>query len=445
MAAYADRAAEARLENALAQRLITVAGVVSHAVNPRVALLDEGDDETRTHQRAQTELVTAARRAAVERIVVAQFEGHRALVDSAERLRVGREYGRARFDRVELERVAAGESAASVLFNGPRGRPYKTGYAPFHDRDGRRVGFVAVEAPVDYTRALGELRFNLAAGTAIALVALVLAAIYAARTVADPLAELSAAARQIGAGDLETPIPGHGPTEAVVLAETMRTMAGSLKARDEELQMMLAGIAHEVRNPLGGIELFGGLLKEDLDGDPRQRHVDKILKELGTLSMVVNDFLHFARRTEPEPRPTSAYDLLFEVVGVAEKAAQDREVQLDFDAPTDLEVDVDPESMKRALLNLIVNGIQAVPSATGRVHVQATGDAARVVFTVEDNGAGVAPDQRAQIFQPFFTTKQKGTGLGLALVHKTVVQHGGEIRVEQASLGGARFVVTLRR
>ncbi len=445
VALYADHAAEKRLEHALAQRLTTVAGIVSHTVNPRVALLDEGDDATRTHQRAQIELISAVSRATVERIVVAHFDGHRALVDSAQRLPVGREYGRARFDRVELERVAAGEYAASVLFRGPRGRPYKTGYAPFLDNDGQRVGFVAVEAPADYTRALSELRFNLAVGTAIALITLVLAAIFTARTVAEPLAELSAAARQIGAGDLDTPIPSRGPTEAVVLAQTMRSMSGSLKARDEELQMMLAGIAHEVRNPLGGIELFGGLLKEDLAGDPRAAHVDKILKELGTLSMVVNDFLHFARRTEPEPRCAPVYDLLFEVISVAEKAAQDRGVALDLDAPPDLEAEVDPESMKRAILNLVVNGIQAAPDTTGRVRTTAFGDETQVVFTVEDNGPGVPKPQRGQIFQPFFTTKQKGTGLGLALVHKTIAQHGGDIRIEDVSTGGARFVVTLKR
>ena len=445
LAMYADRTARVRLEDALAERLITVAGVVSVTINPRVALLERGDDRTRTHLNAQVELSGAASRAGVERIVVAHFDGHRVLVDSAGRTAVGEEYGRARFDRAELDRVTSGVPAASVLFQGLSGRPFKTGYAPFYDRDDVEVGFVAVEAAVDYTESLTALRRNLALGTALALVGLIVAAIYAARTVAVPLADLSQAAGRIGGGDLDAPIPSGGPTEAVVLADTMRTMARSIKARDEELQMMLAGIAHEVRNPLGGIELFGGLLKEDMAGDPRAKHVDKILKELGTLSMVVNDFLHFARRTEPEPRCVSAYDLLFEVVGVAEKAAQDAGVDVAFDAPRTLEVHVDPESMKRALLNLVVNGIQAVPPNTGVVRVAADEAGSQVVFTVCDNGPGVPAEQRTQIFQPFYTTKQKGTGLGLALVHKTITQHGGAIRVEDADDGGAQFVVTLER
>ena len=445
IAVYADQSARGRLEDALAKRLTTVASLVAQSTNPRIALLEHGDEQTRTYQRALTPLVDAARRAQVERIVVAHFDGRRTLIDSAKRTPIGQEYGRARFDQVELEQVSAGKSVASVLFEGPGGRPYKTGYAPFFDRDDRRVGFVAVEAAADYANALQSLQLRLTLGTLVALIGLVAAAVYAARTVSLPLARLSNAAEQIGAGELDTPIPSAGPTEARVLSDTMRTMAASLKTRDEELQMMLAGIAHEVRNPLGGIELFGGLLKEDLQGDPRARHVDKILKELSTLSMVVNDFLHFARRTEPEPRPVSAYDLLFEVSAVAEKTALDRDVRVQLSAPTDLQVEVDPESMKRALLNLVMNGIQAAPTKSGRVELAAEQRGDTVQFSVSDNGPGVPPEQRAQVFQPFFTTKQKGTGLGLALVHKTVAQHNGDVAVEDANEGGARFVITLKR
>ncbi|MEM7675674.1 MAG: two-component sensor histidine kinase, partial [Myxococcota bacterium] len=140
IAMYANSIAHGRLEAALAQKLTAVAGLVSETTNPRVVFLDEGDDETRTHRKAQTALAQAAQRAQVERIVVAHFEGQRALVDSAGRLLVGQEYGRARFDRVELTAVAEGQPAASVLFDGPAGRPYKTGYSPFVDREGRPVG-----------------------------------------------------------------------------------------------------------------------------------------------------------------------------------------------------------------------------------------------------------------------------------------------------------------
>ena len=445
LAAYTDRTARGRLEDALAQRLTTVAGIVSHTTNPRVALLEAGDEQTRTHQKAQAALADAARRAAVERIVVAQFEGQRTLVDSGGQTPIGRVYGRARFDRAELEDVAAGRNAASILFAGSQGRPYKTGYAPFFDAQGARVGFVAVEAAVDYADALFGLRVSLAVGTVVALIGLILAAIYTARTVAEPLAELSAAAAQIGRGELSTPIPSRGPDEAVVLADTMRTMAHSLRARDEELQMMLAGIAHEVRNPLGGIELFGGLLKEDLEGDPRAKHVHKILKELNTLSMVVNDFLHFARRIEPEPRPVVISDLLFEVFSLAEKAAQERSVTLKLNVPRALEFSVDPEAMKRALLNLVVNAIQAAPQESGIVTATARTNDTHAIVEISDNGPGVPIEQRAQIFQPFYTTKQKGTGLGLALVHKTVTQHRGDIKVDDADEGGARFVLTVGR
>ena len=94
----------------------------------------------------------------------------------------------------------------------------------------------------------------------------------------------------------------------------MTRMTTSLRTRDEHMQTMLAGIAHEVRNPLGGIELFGGLLKEDLEGDPRQESVKKILSELGVLSRVVNDFLDYARKAPHQPTETPLQELSTEII-----------------------------------------------------------------------------------------------------------------------------------
>ena len=272
------------------------------------------------------------------------------------------------------------------------------------------------------------------------LLLLLAAALYSARRVAIPLAELSEAAKRVGTGDLKAEIPLGGPQEALVLGQTMRQMTASLGARDEEMQMMLAGIAHEVRNPRGGIELFGGLLKEDLEGDPRQKHVQKILRELGTLSRVVNDFLDFARHHEPERRSLPLFDIAFEIAALSEPDADAAKVTLKLDIPKDLEVNADPEALKRALLNLVRNGLQAAES---KVVLSATKNDGEVVISVDDDGPGVPEEKRAEIFTPFFTTKQKGTGLGLALVDKTLRQHGGSVEVTESEGGGARFLLRI--
>jgi signal transduction histidine kinase len=441
VAYLADEAASTALEAALADRLTTIAQASAALVGHHVALLERGDDESRLSQNALAKLDELRDTTKVARIIVLD-EAHQALVDTDRELKIGDPYLRARFDVPELERVASGETSASVLFEGKDGRPYKTGYAPLLDEEDQLAGYVAVAAAADYTDALDELRAVLGGIAALGLVLLILAATMSARRVAIPLSDLSQAAQRIGRGQLDTEIPIAGPAEAVVLGETMRSMTASLCARDEEMQMMLAGIAHEVRNPLGGIELFGGLLREDLEaGDPRRKHVDKILRELGVLARVVNDFLDFARQRPHQPVDADVHELLFDAVSLAEKDASEKGVTVALDAPKNLSFAVDAESLERAVLNLLKNAIQAAPQG-GQVRVTAVRDDG-LQITVSDNGPGVPEEKRKEIFTPFFTTKQKGTGLGLALVLKTVIAHGGTIDVDTAEEGGARFVLRL--
>ena len=443
LALMADMVARRSLEAAQGARLCAVAQASATLVSPKVLLLDPGDDESRVATSARLKLDELRAATDVGRVFVVAAEEARIVVDTDPTSSVGAPYVRADFDRAELALVMAGQSAASILFTDPDGRPFKTGYAPFLGEGGQVVGYVGVSAPASYTAAIDQLRVSLAVVAGVSFLLLFSAALWSARRVAVPLSALSEAAARVGAGELDTAIPAGGPQEAQVLAHTMGAMTRSLRARDEELQMMLAGIAHEVRNPLGGIELFGGLLKEDLQGDPRQKHVDKILKELGTLAKVVNDFLDFARRRDPEPRKLSVFDLGFEVASLVERDAGARGVTVALEVPKDLDAYADPESAKRAVLNLVRNAVQAAAAEGGRVVISGHRAEGAVVIAVDDDGAGVPDAQREEIFQPFFTTKQKGTGLGLALVRKTAEAHGGQVAVATSDLGGARFTLSL--
>ncbi len=444
VALLTDRAASEALEDALAQRLISVAQAASTLVSPRVLLLEPGDDQTRGKRNALAKLTTLKERTQVERILVVRLDKDSCLIDSRGELRVGDKYLRADFDRHELQSIPAGKSVASLLFEGPDKHPYKTGYAPFHDREGQVAGYIAVAAPANYTAALSGLRYGTLGSIIFSLALLLLASAAFASRLAQPLKHLSQVAQRIGEGAMETSIPHEGPKEARILAETMTQMVSSLKARDEQTQMMLAGIAHEVRNPLGGIELFGGILKEDLEGDKRQKYVDKILRELGVLARVVNDFLDYARHQHLDIKKTSLSELGFEVVALAENLAQEKGCKVSTTIDSRLEAEIDRESVQRAWLNLLRNALQAIPKEGGEVHLNAQLNAEGLEISVEDNGPGVPEEKREEIFKPFFTTKQKGTGLGLALAKKTAATHQGKLSVRQSSaLGGAHFSLLL--
>ena len=204
--------------------------------------------------------------------------------------------------------------------------------------------------------------------------------------------------------------------------------------------MMLAGIAHEVRNPLGGLELYAGLLRDALGGQPeRLEEVYRIEREVGHLKTVVNEFLEFARRPTPNLEAV-ALGPLFDEVRELTRAASGATITVDV--PPALRVRADVGQLRRVLLNLARNA--ATAARTGRVQLAAQvispGDPGRGVrIEVRDDGPGVSAALREQIFTLFFTTREKGTGLGLAFVREIVRDHGSDVVVRDAPGGGSVF------
>jgi signal transduction histidine kinase len=233
----------------------------------------------------------------------------------------------------------------------------------------------------------------------------------------------------------------------------VRRLQESVERADrlKQLGEMAAGVAHEIRNPLNGIEGFASLLQRDLPvDDQRHRFAAHIVEGVRTLNRTVSALLAFTNPRRIEKRlvvpGTLASDCL-ELVRVGQDIAQGTPVQLTLqDDGGSAAVEIDAIQVKQVLLNLVQNAVQAVQGdgrSDGRVRVGVTRDATQVVFTVDDNGPGVPRDERQRIFTPFYTTKDQGTGLGLAIAHTVVSLHGGTLSVDDAPGGGARFRVSL--
>jgi signal transduction histidine kinase len=265
--------------------------------------------------------------------------------------------------------------------------------------------------------------------------------VWLSRRISRPVARLAQAAARLGRGDLDAPIPIETRDEIGLLAQTLDETRAALRARDERMQMMLAGIAHEVRNPLGGLELYAGLLRDALANQPeRLDEVARIEREVGHLKAVVNEFLEFARR--PALRlETIALRPLFDEI--RELTAVPGGATVTVDAPDGLAVNADAAQVRRALLNLARNAVAAARS--GHVQIGAAAQGERIRLEVRDDGPGVPTDLREKIFAPFFTTREKGTGLGLAFVREIARDHGSEVVVRDAPGGGSVFSFDLPR
>lgn len=203
---------------------------------------------------------------------------------------------------------------------------------------------------------------------------------------------------------------------------------------------LTAGVAHEIRNPLTSIRGFMQLLESSDDVAEWQRYAPIIVRQVDSLNRIVTELLDFGRPRPPSIRPIQLNDVIHEVSLLAGRKSS---AQLVLDMAPGLPlVNADGEALKQAVLNLIINAVQAIPdSGTVRIATAADG-AGDAVVTVADDGVGIAPENLEKIFDPFFTTKAEGTGLGLAMVHRIVDAHGGTISI--ASTPGAGTTVTVR-
>jgi signal transduction histidine kinase len=430
----AHQLARRSLEDELSRRLETAAAGAAATILPeQLRAIGPGDEGSLTYANVRRRLETARARLGVRRVLAVTTDlGARG--DTAGALALGARAYDLEADRVEIARAAGGTPAASPLFVGHDGVPYKRAYAAVGE-PGEVAGLVAVEGNADYPAVLAAFRRSMIVAALGAAFGVLLLTAWIARRISGPVTRLAQAAERLGRGDLDAPVPIETRDEIGVLAQTFEETRAALKARDERTQMMLAGIAHEVRNPLGGLELYAGLLRDALGAQPeRLEEVRRIEREVGHLKTVVNEFLEFARRPVPHLESVELQPLCDEVRELTRAGSP---AQIAVDVPPALRVHADPGQLRRVLLNLARNA--ATAARTGHVFLAATAAGSKVRLEVRDDGPGVAPELREQIFTPFFTTREKGTGLGLAFVREIVRDHGGEVAVADAPGGGSVF------
>jgi signal transduction histidine kinase len=206
---------------------------------------------------------------------------------------------------------------------------------------------------------------------------------------------------------------------------------------------LVQGVAHTIRNPIMTIGGFARRIKKEL-GDNRkfEKYVDIILDETARLENIVKRVQDFTETQSCNPIPTRIERLVEEVLTSAAPLADQSGVRMGKEVASDLpQVRVDPSQVVIALANLVENAIEAMPQG-GTLSLRAAREDRSLVITVKDTGCGIPKDQLTAIYDPFITSKSKGVGLGLTLVHQVVSNHHGDIRITSEVQKGT--VVTLR-
>lgn len=325
---------------------------------------------------------------------------------------------------------------------------------------------VAVVAPAPSARELLKPIIKPSIGIFVGLILLsMLAAYLISQKMATPIEELAAWANQIGQGEWSTPkLQNTGP-EISMLSKSFQNMMENLKAREADLKLaqhkiihaeslaavgrMSAGIAHEVKNPLGSVLGYAQLINIKIEAQKKKGNVAEVIPiienyiqlmmdDTRRASKIISDLLTFARQKEIERKPVRVFEFIQAISAKLTSFCENANTkivihQLSPDAAAQFEID--SEQLYQVVFNLTQNAVHAVknhPEAERKIEISAKALQTTITIEVKDNGSGIAPENIKKIFEPFFSTKQvgEGSGLGLAICHGIILQHGGSIDVD---------------
>jgi len=277
-----------------------------------------------------------------------------------------------------------------------------------------------------------------------------------------PLRELQEKIALVRQGDLNVSVNFTNRNDDIGnLGRDFNEMVRQLRESREEIQRLYrtqmsraehlatlgelaTGLAHEIRNPLAGIAGVMDIIGRDLpETSPAREVLGEVQQEILQIKRILSDLLETARPRPPDFRATDLNSTTERAVSLARQQTISRPIEIKLSRAHELPpVEHDAGQIQQVLLNLLLNAIQAIDDA-GNIRVRVSSEDGFATVAISDTGRGIPPEHLANIFRPFFTTKKRGTGLGLSLVSRIVEAHGGRVQVASTPGQGSQFMVWL--
>lgn len=286
--------------------------------------------------------------------------------------------------------------------------------------------------------------------SAVGLLVVLLVGVWIARALAAPLEALATRTEALARGDLERKVEVVSRDEIGRLGAAFNSMLDQLKRVQDErvraeklaaLGQVTAGIAHEIRNPLTAMKMTLQILLEGEPPGDRRESLSVVLKETERLQLAIEGLLAFAKPPALALAPADLNEVVRGALGVLDAQMRHIGVSVEQRLGALPRVPLDAQRIHQVVVNLLLNAVQAA-GAGGRVTVVTEATAAEVRLSVTDSGPGISADARPRIFEPFYSTKTGGIGLGLAVSKRLVEDHGGRISFDPAP-GHTTFTVVL--
>lgn len=438
-------------QNDLVQEIQESSQEISKAVQLSIADLTSEAETSRL-----ADFLDSARQKGINEINIINSEGE--IIDSTNPEKIGKLKDLKKLEKGVRAAPKSRLGEASILSQ----KPYDV-VVPVIVGD-EHLGYVQVNMLLDNIRNIQHANFiKRLAATAMVFTVGIAFTIYLARRYTDPIHRLAEDFKKVSAGDLSVTIPVESVDEIGELAQAFNEMVEKLREREalekrlyeaehlSRVGQLAAGIAHEIRNPLNYISLAIDHLKSELltqcPGRAAQMGelADKIRDEVRRANYMVLNFMNYGRPLKVRRVPITYGELLERTLPTLTDRLAEQRVTIVRQVADNLPpLLLDPELMRNAITNFITNAAQAMPEG-GEIILEAGMDpekSGRVLLNFRDQGTGIPPEDLDKIFQPYFTTKEVGIGLGLAITERIIREHGGEITVTSGS-GGTTFTVRL--
>ena len=276
--------------------------------------------------------------------------------------------------------------------------------------------------------------------TLLALVAGIGLAIIFSRSLIRPVRQLAGYTTSIRQNIYSRPVDLERQDELGALNSALMEMHREIQDNEQRNKELLSGIAHEIKNPLGGIEIYTGLLEAELHASPEHReYLNKISTELQNLKRIILEYLDYARPPKSNIEPQKIDTIIADAVQILTPEMEQKNIR--FTMTGSATMPGDESKLRRVMVNLLKNSMEAVAEG-GKIGVLIDERDRHLVVKISDDGEGIATDLLEQIFQPHFSTRDRGYGLGLAIVRNIIDEMGGTIIVNSVVGQGTEFVLT---
>lgn len=398
------------------------------------------------------EYLKEARQKGINEINIINTEGE--IIDSSDPEKIGK--------KREIKKLEKGLKATPGKRSGatPSLKPYNL-VVPVIVGD-EQLGYVEIDLLLDNIREIQHDNFvRRLMATCVIFGLGIMLIIFLARRYTHPIQRLVLKVRKVANGDLSVTVPVESSDEIGELATSFNEMVEQLRQRknlEERLHeaehlsrvgQLASGIAHEIRNPLNYISLAVDHLKGEIKGTSAEsqeeiiRITDTIKEEVRKANYMVLNFMNYGRPLKLRRSDVAYRNIVDRALTVLANKLKEMKVAVDMEIPEDLPLlNCDQELFRNCLFNFITNAAQAMPDG-GRITLGASCDGEFLRLTFKDEGDGIPQEEIEKIFQPYFTTKEAGIGLGLAITERIIKEHGGEILVESSPETGTLFTVLM--